>query len=220
MAKFKYSQILEGTFEGSLDLKVKKQGTVAVWTDDTSGAQIKLEGKNFEVSSEDEDYLSAGKINTVEITNGDKKDVLEITGLNLKATKVMDAFNEGGQLGVLYYITKGDDEIIGSKKADQLIGGAGNDTMTGGKGSDYFDFHTAVVWEPRGKATAEADVIKDFDTTGDDHDTLNMSLNMEWSYKKIHQNQDTLVTWDDGSTLLLEGVTKAEFKTYIETYMV
>lgn len=217
MAKFKTNLTIDESngFEGSLDLKVKKQGELAVWTDDTTGAQIRATGKNFEVSGDNEDYLGGGKITGVVVTDGDDKTILTISDLNIKATKLMAAFDDGGSTGALYFLTKGDDTVVGSKTANAILGGAGDDTMTGGKGADYFQFHAEMVWEqPLRKGAAEHDVITDFDTTGDDRDGLQYLG--EFDYAKANKGHDTLITYEDGSTLLLEGVKKSEFHTYLE----
>lgn len=217
MAKFKTNLTIDESngFEGSLDLKVKKQGELAVWTDDTTGAQIRATGKNFEVSGDNEDYLGGGKITGVVVTDGDDKTILTISDLNIKATKLMAAFDEGGATGALYFLTKGDDIVIGSKTANAIVGGAGDDTMTGGKGADYFQFHAEMVWDEELKAAApEHDVITDFDWKGDDRDGLQYLG--EFEYAKANKGQDTLVTYEDGSTLLLEGVKKAQFADWVD----
>jgi hypothetical protein len=215
MAKFKYYQNIEGDigFDGSLDLKVKQQGELAVWTDDETGAKIKVEGKNFEVSEENEDYLGGGKIHSVEVIDDDGKTVLTVSDLIIKATKVMATFEESGTQGLLYAISMGDDKVVGSKKGDYLLGGDGDDVMTGGKGADYFDFHAQVMSEaPRAAADVEHDIITDFDWKGDDADSL--AIYQDFTVKGIHDGDDTRLKFEDGSTLVLEGVKKAQFENW------
>ena len=216
MAKFKYNQNIDGDigFDGALDLQVKTNGKVAIWTDDVTGAEIKVVGEDFEVSGENEDYLGAGKIHSVVVTDDNDKTVVTVSDLNIKATKVMAAFEEMGVSGLLYAITLGDDKVIGSNKGDYLLGGAGDDVMTGGKGSDYFEFHAQTLMETL-KVKPEHDVITDFDWKGQDADDLQYVG--EYKLKSINDGDDTRITWlDDGSTLVLEGVTKAQFQHWVD----
>ena len=218
MAKFKYNQNIEGDigFDGALDLQVKINGKAAFWTDDVTGAEIKVVGKNFDISEENEDYLGSGKINSVVVTDDDGKKVVTVTDLNIKATTVMAAFEEFGVSGLLYAITAGDDTVVGSKNGEYLVGGAGDDFMTGGKGSDYFEFHaqTQMVIN-RGVVQPEHDVITDFDWKGQDADDLQYVG--DYKLKSIHHGEDTRITWlDDHSTLVLEGVTKAQFQHWVD----
>lgn len=217
MAKFKYSQNIEGDigFDGALDLQVKINGKEATWTDDVTGAEIKVFGKNFDISEDNEDYLGSGKINSVVVTDDDGKKVVTVTDLNIKATTVMAAFEELGVSGLLYAITAGDDIVVGSKQSEYLLGGAGDDVMTGGKGSDYFEFHAQTEMVLNRKVQPEHDVITDFDWKGADADDLQYVG--EYKLKGIHNGEDTRITWlDDHSTVVLEGVTKAQFKQWVD----
>jgi Ca2+-binding RTX toxin-like protein len=98
----------------------------------------------------------------------------------------------------------GDDTLFGGNGADILLGGAGSDRiigdflgdtqsadkLNGGAGADTFIFvnaaktlQTIAVTTPNGapggtlvQEVSVMDTISDFDTTGDDHDTLDLSI--------------------------------------------
>lgn len=217
MAKLKYLQNISEQsedFTGDFDLTVKQNGKQATWVVDGSGAQVVLEGTGLAASEEQPDWIGAGKITGVTLINGDEKQVVDISGLNIKATKLTAVYESEGVAGLLNLVTSGDDTVVGTKKADYLISGAGDDELTGKGGSDTFSFH-ALVFEEAGKKSSEADVITDFDVKGDDRDYL--ELDQDYSVKGVHKQHDTLLTFDDGSTLLLEGVTKKQFTAYMDS---
>ncbi len=89
----------------------------------------------------------------------------------------------------------GDDRLYGEAGNDTLWGGAGNDTLTGGAGADLF-----VV-----TAGSGADTVADFQV-GVDH----IDATAFGAYQSIaQQGGSTLVTFADGSTLLLSNVNAA-----------
>lgn len=221
MAKIKFKQNFENGLEDfqDLSLKVKQKGEVAVWTDTETGATIKLEGKNFAISSENEDYLSAGTVKSATLTDGDGKLFVSATDLNLKATKLMAAYEAGGSENVAFYVAKGDDIVLGSKQDDYIIGGAGDDVMTGGAGRDMFYFHAQMIWEEQVlKTTPEHDIITDFDWKGDDSDQLQYLG--EYKYKAVDNGADTRLKFEDGSTLILDGVKVAQFEKWLDNGVV
>lgn len=218
MAKFTYSQDLNDgllDFQGNLVLTVKAGSDKASWIDDQTGAKLIVEGRNLSEAGMDTDLLGSGRITEAEMLNGDGKRVISISGMDVKATQLMTAFESGGSASVINFLTSGDDRVIGSRHHELLIGGAGDDVMTGKGGSDDFAFHELDGRAFRGAISSEHDVITDFDAWGDDHDFL--SLDRDYEYKATHGGQDTLLTFDDGSTLLLEDVTRNGFKHYLST---
>jgi len=86
----------------------------------------------------------------------------------------------------------GADILIGSENADQMIGGAGNDEMTGNEGADSFVFGM----------NSGMDTITDFELGVDSFD-----LQDGQSISGLDASgPDTLVTFGDGSTVLLQNV--------------
>ena len=107
----------------------------------------------------------------------------------------------------------GADVIDGDAGADTIIGGAGNDTMTGGAGDDLF-----VISDGHGN-----DRITDFDTGDTDGDgSFNDQLDLSgltvggnpinaWDIVVSDDGfGNALLTFPNGQTLVLEGVTPAE----------
>lgn len=211
MAKFKYHQIIEvafGPFADDLSLDINKKKTEAVWSSET-GAEVRFEGIGLKGNSDD--VLTAGKITSVTVFDAEHHKALTITDLDIKATKFMDVLFDQGTDPLLFFLTKGNDRVIGNGGDDTIFGGAGNDILTGKGGSDlfYFQKYNPGVEAKTGK---ETDVITDLDITGDDADQL--VIQQDFVSAKTNKGQDTLLTFDDGSTLLLEGVKRSEFKEY------
>ena len=143
MAKFNYYQHYEiafGQFESNLTLDINRKKTEAVWTSET-GAEITFEGTGLKGNSDE--VLTAGQITSMKILDAEQDKALLVTDLNVKATKVMDALFEKGPEGLLFFLTKGDDRVIGHGQEDLIFGGGGNDELTGkgGPGGEWLD-HT------------------------------------------------------------------------------
>jgi Ca2+-binding RTX toxin-like protein len=103
----------------------------------------------------------------------------------------------------------GKDAINGGKGSDYIYGEAGNDKLTGGKGSDYFVFEATV------EGGNGDDVITDFDVKGEQIDFL--WVYSSYDYTGTNKGRDTLLSFEDGSSILLEDVKKADFQAYIES---
>ena len=99
---------------------------------------------------------------------------------------------------------KGDDALDGGKGDDVLIGGFGDDTFRGGAGEDLFDL------------TQGNDVVTDFDPEEGDRIVLPDGQ----SFDLIERGDDLLIRMDDGSTRLLEGVSREEFDRYVDEALV
>jgi Ca2+-binding RTX toxin-like protein len=220
MAKIKFLQnivSLENEFEGASSIEVQKKGKEAIWTDSESGAEIHFEGKGLKVlDGEEQDSFSGGTIERIVVRNSDDVKALVISDLNIKAEKLSATYEERGLEGLMYFVTKGNDRVTGSSGNDLILGGAGNDVMTGKGGSDDFYIHGITMVEAS-KGGKEKDVITDFGTEGEDRDLLYFSHDLE-SAKGKNNGKDTLLTFDDGSTLLLEGVKKSEWNAYVDSF--
>jgi Ca2+-binding RTX toxin-like protein len=211
MGKLKYKGDLQADsedFSGGFDLTVKSNGKEARWVNAETGAMIVVEGKNLSAHEENPDLLTNGKITGFTVYNADEKVRLEITNISIPASYVTVGLDMGGYMGAIDSVALKKDTAIGSSKNDFIFSGGGNDTLTGKGGSDTFYFHSILTGQG-----VEQDVITDFDTKGADADTLQFVRMLE-GYKGINGGDDTRLTFADDSTLLLEGVTKAEFKTY------
>ncbi len=115
----------------------------------------------------------------------------------------------------------GDDSIDGGAGDDTITGGAGNDSLTGGADRDTYVFDDGFG----------ADTISDFDTTlqpdGFMADQLNLSavlndqgqpLTMDDVLVSDAGGGNTLLTFPNGETILLQGVAFSELDTYGEKY--
>jgi Ca2+-binding RTX toxin-like protein len=92
-----------------------------------------------------------------------------------------------------------------SSLGDVLVGGAG-DTLYGGAGADTFAFHAGFGNE----------TLYSFAATGELHDTIQFdtSLFADWAHllgATKQQGSDLLITFDAQDTLLLKGVSLANF---------
>jgi Ca2+-binding RTX toxin-like protein len=99
---------------------------------------------------------------------------------------------------------KGDDAIDGGRGDDILIGGFGDDTLEGGAGADLFDL------------TQGDDVVTDFNPKQGDR----LVLPEGQSYELIENGDDLLIRLEDGSTRVLEGVSRDEFARYLDEALV
>jgi Ca2+-binding RTX toxin-like protein len=217
MAKFTYQQQYEvgfGQFNSKLSLDINNRKTEAVWTNKTGG-EIILNGTGFKGNSEE--FVTAGQITSIEIFDEDHDKALTVTHLDVKATKLMDVLLNEGPNGLLLFLTKGDDRVVGNGSEDLIFGGAGDDVLTGKGGSDMFHFGRLEQRSAEAKGSRETDVITDFDTTGENADALYADPSQLTDYKKANNGKDTLISFEGGSSLLLEGVKRSEFKEYLDS---
>jgi hypothetical protein len=204
MAKLNYKLYVPeyiGHFEGDFDLTVKKNGKEATWEIDNEELNTKIE-------------ITGEKLVAY---NGFEKVILDVSDLKLNAAKLSEVFLEQGLFAAVNLITNGNDTVVGTKKSDYLFSGAGDDELTGKGGNDTFEFQKLEPMESAKKG-AEHDVITDFAVKGEGMDYLEFSGEIE-SVDKLNKNKDCEITFDDGSTLVLEGVTKKQFTAYWEGMM-
>ncbi len=95
--------------------------------------------------------------------------------------------------------SRDNDSLAGQDGNDSLNGGIGNDTLAGGSGADRFQFDQAVSG-----LNAGSDIILDF-TPGEDFIEVSGT-----SGTPLALGQDTLVTFNNGDSLLVAGVTPTE----------
>ena len=204
--------------DGDYTMTLKKDGTRAVYHFD-DGGEIVLRGKNLQLTGGE---LTGGTVSKITFLNNDDIPFMVAEGRFKGATLGQVAIDSSGYglRNALYGRDdlifgsqgrdtieggNGDDEIRGRNGDDYLAGGVGNDTLTGGKGADYFAISD--------DAGVFHDVVTDFRPTGAGHDTLYTSLNIV-KVQRQHRGEDTLLTADDGSTILLEHVTKKQWLDY------
>lgn len=220
MAIFKCSHDVENALdnlEGGLALTIRPSGSKAFWVAEVSGGGFVFEGRNLIASDSDPDHFGGGRVTSVAMTDGEGRPVIAITELHASAAGMMDAFDDAGSLGIFYYMAQGDDTVVGCKEGEYLIGGGGDDVMTGRAGSDRFEFQAGgLIGRNVRPVEAENDVITDFDTKGIDADVL--GLHQAFIYKGVHHGDDTRLDFEDGSTLVLEGVRKAAFTHYLDNF--
>src|SRR5262245_6677562 len=113
-------------FSTDFDLTVAKSGKTATWESEDTGAKVVVTGSKLE-RAEEGDHFDGGSITGLTVFNGNNKAILEITNLNLKATKLTSVFEDDDLLGALNLVVGGNDNVIGSKKDDYLFSGGGND---------------------------------------------------------------------------------------------
>ena len=218
MANFKYFYNYSAgfsQFEVMALVNINTKKTEALWTND-DGAIITFEGTGLKGSLED-DALTAGQVTSITVMHPEVGKLVTITDLDIKATKIMDKLEEGPE-AMLFFLSKGDDRVIGYGDEDLVFGGAGDDVMTGKGGADIFYFRHIEEGADRAKAGKEKDVITDFDTTGENADQIYAEAEELTNYKKANDGKDTLITFDDGSTLLLEDVKRSKFKEYLDSF--
>jgi Ca2+-binding RTX toxin-like protein len=127
--------------------------------------------------------------------------------------------------------TSGDDRVTGSGRADTLNGGAGNDTLTGGEGEDTFvlalgggdDVVADFTFGLKGVSGYSHDSIlfsgfgNFVNRYGENHpDAFVLWDGMQFTTTAGHVltvtdiGSDTLLSWDTGDSLLVQGVEPTE----------
>ena len=99
---------------------------------------------------------------------------------------------------------KGDDSLDGGQGDDTLIGGLGDDTFAGGEGADLFDLSLG------------SDVIKDFNP--EDGDRIILPDGQEFDL--IQDEDDLVILLEDGSSRVLEGLSREEFEQQLQELIV
>ncbi|WP_281855903.1 beta strand repeat-containing protein [Litoreibacter halocynthiae] len=98
----------------------------------------------------------------------------------------------------------GDNTLNGLDGDDRLIGGQSSDTLTGGAGADVFSFSTGDG----------ADQITDFNATLDYLEIDGLIIDIEdlpTGVTAVDQGSDVLVTYGSGDTILLQGISVADW---------
>lgn len=228
MAKFQFTDLFFGgsAFMGELELKVDSDRERAVYTDQMTGAKIIAYGDNLKEAAGTEGHFSAGVIDKLVFKTGEGEVLVTVTEGDFKAKSLNAGFTTDGVGGIFQglfggddlirgganneplYGQKGDDRIYGGLGADTIYGGRGDDVLTGGKDSDTFDLQSDLgVFHDR---------ITDLDITGNDRDYLMLAYDIEKT-GKTNGGKDTLITFENGATLELDGVTRADFIDYWNT---
>ena len=219
MANIKWTDPETEGFSGELELSINAQHTKAVFTDDTLGGQIIMFGENLKMKGGN---LDSGSIDKVIFKNSEGGQILVATDGKFKASDIGAAAEADNAYGVYLSLFKGNDIVTGSNERDNLIGlrgddklfgrngedvlqgGKGDDELTGGLGQDNFLFENSGV---------QHDVIHDLDVLGETRDALSIDAEIT-KIKGVHNGHDTMLTLDNGSTILLEDVKKADFVDY------
>lgn len=124
----------------------------------------------------------------------------------------------GGNLG------QGNDVLSGGAGKDTLIGGQGNDTLSGGAGDDTFALANL----------GGSDIVTDFDMSDDDgnglaNDQLDVSQLTNANSDPIKTtdvkvsddgNGNALLTFPNGETVVLRGVTPAQLDTGVKLHSI
>lgn len=224
MAKIQYTETLFGgiIYQGSQELTVNNAHTKAVYTDDVSGDKILISGDNLKPEPGSDNLFASGAIETVTLQRSDGEVMLKISQGNFNAEKLSAILDQDGISGFVEAMLSGKDKIYGAFNDDPLYGlggddriwgGVGNDTIHGGRGDDELWGGKGIdsfVFEVTDKGH---DVIHDFDIDGPATDELQFGAEIE-SIKKAGGGDDTLIRFDNGSTVLLDGIEKADFVDY------
>jgi Ca2+-binding RTX toxin-like protein len=224
MAKVVYGETLFGgyIYQGDQKLTINKNHTRAVYTDDPGGDKIIITGENLKAKGSNDDLFSSGTVETVKFQRSDGEVMLTVSKGHFDAEKLTSTFEQDGVWGVFDSMFGGKDQIYGSSHNDRLegqngddlisgrkgddtiYGGRGDDEMSGGNGADRFVFYV----EHKGH-----DTITDFDINGPVVDHLEFNADIE-SIKKSGGGADTMIYLNNGATVLLDGVEKADFIDY------
>jgi Ca2+-binding RTX toxin-like protein len=207
-------------FNGTAELEISGNHKRATYADGITAGKLVFVGSNL-VRDGDTSYLSGGTINQLLITDENNDFAFKLTGANINAADLPHNYTTGSldhPNELLSVMLRGRDRIVGSemhdylhgfggadrikgkRDVDDIDGGAGNDVLTGGRGGDVFYFNPA-------KDGKDHDVITDFEAA----DTLWIESASVTAVDAINQGQDTRLTLDGGSTILLKDIEKQDF---------
>lgn len=218
MAKISFSTSDTEGFGGDVNLSINNTRTKATISY-MDGGEITLFGESLKGNPEF--GLKAGNIDKLVFTNANGDDAIVVEG-HYKAAEVAESPDVESIFYSLFdgkdIVTgsntndnltmggKGDDQIFGKGGEDRIEGGRGDDIMSGGGAGDEFQFHAADG--------AGHDIITDFDTSGANADSLYFDGVGIERVAKAGGGDDCKLILDNGATVLLEDVTKAEFQDY------
>lgn len=220
MAKINFYANSTIGFDGDANLTINSAKTKATLEFEGFG-KIQLFGDGLKGTAED--TLKAGTVDKIVFVNVGNDQFMVATGhynaadvageTDAVAKILLSLFGGNDTIigtnlfDLLMYGGVGRDTIFGKGGADFITGGRGDDIMSGGADTDTFYFY--------GRDGAGRDIITDFDTTGEDADVFNFT-NVDIDRPiKAGGGDDTRLILDNGATILLQDVTKAEFLDYL-----
>lgn len=224
MANVKITELIpqDPAFEGFMLLDVNGAKTKAVYSFET-GARIIISGEDLKIDPSDEGLFSKGTVEKVVFKDGDGNEMIVLSDLKFAAKNIGAIETSEGAHGFYELLLGGKDTITGSAMGDNIDGRNGNDHINGGKGNDtlYGGYGDDVLKGGQGtdvfiidpQGSKDNDFITDFDIKGPAVDTLAVDETIE-TITKTDQGRDTLITFDNGSTLQLDNITKADFLDY------
>jgi len=199
--------------DSSLELRTERPGK-AVYVDTDSHNRIVLEGSNFSYSH---DVLVGGTITDITFKDSDGDVYATIDNADYDAEKFGSILENKGFEAVIRFAFRDDDILIGSSARDMLWGGHGDDVLRGfggrdlldgdkgddrligGRGSDLFVF----------QSHDGNDKIVDLDADGGGRDQDYIGVKSMDSFSIHRSGDNTVVDFDDGSTVTLLGVHKS-----------
>jgi Ca2+-binding RTX toxin-like protein len=188
----------------------------AIYVDEESGNRIRMTGHGF---TYDGDAIATGTIASVTFTDTDGDVFQEIEHDRFDAARITQALERQGVEAMLKKLLEhadrmagsgiaddmrggqGNDRLFGHAGEDHLYGGTGFDRMTGGRGEDVF-----IFGDGDGK-----DLVTDFDEAGRDGQQDHLFLRTSSSYVTRGFGGDVVIDLEDGSTLILQDVNRAQF---------
>lgn len=193
--------------------------TKAVCEDTGTGNKLILLGSKF---TYDEFGMTGGTITSIVFETENEKRIAVVNHGRWDPQDFITAYGTDGFDGMVAFVLRGKDTMIGSKlgdllagetAADKILGGKGrdliygeegNDRLTGGPGSDTFFFQPGS-----GK-----DVITDFDAVGGELNELKqdyLNLPFDTEYTETPKGKNLFLDFGDGDTLTLLGVKAKDF---------
>ncbi|MBX9456267.1 MAG: hypothetical protein KL863_09740 [Rhizobium sp.] len=188
----------------------------AVYTDGVNGNKLILVGKDFKYDGAD---MEGGTITTIGFQDADGDRLATINKGKWDPQDLVTAYGIDGFDGMVQYVLKGKDSMLGSKISDALGGEAGADKIYGKNGDDIISGHGGndKLWGGKGSDTFVFDLngghdkIYDFDAVGggDDQDYLSLLNGMDYDIAK--QGKNVVVDLGAEGSITLVGVKLADF---------
>jgi Ca2+-binding RTX toxin-like protein len=178
---------------------------------DADGDTITFKGKNFTFEGL---QVVGGTVTQMIARSSDDYPYVTITNLKVDASTFL-ATDHPGSLTMRYGTNAGNDSVLGSIQDDLIFAGAGKDKVVGGKGDDRIWGETGNDVLTGGGGTDRfyfayeerfgKDTITDFDTATE------LVVLTSSDYAEIKDGKDTVLAFENGDRITLQGVRPAEF---------
>lgn len=216
---------------GNLALAANASATRAGYTDSSTGARIMIEGQNLGYV---QNAITAGSITSLTLADQQGDALITYSSLDATGAEWNDIFADLGFSGMVQYLQRGNDQVVGSAVGDALDGWGGKDVLHGGGGDDYllglagndrlfgeagndklygYDGNDRMTGGEGSdtfvfSGVTGKDIITDFDARGGGEAQDHLEIRSSETFPISKSHGDVLISFDDGDSLRLPDAAK------------